>query len=69
MFPRASYRRSIANGPHPTHLNVAFVCIHAFLCSQSMDARDIGERSNAVLRTAVRGYDVERPVQTNWKPL
>jgi hypothetical protein len=27
------------------------------LCRQGVDARDIGERSDAVLRTAVRGHD------------
>ena len=45
------------------------LCIHALLCSQGVDARDTGERSDAVLRTAMRGHDVERVVQTNWKPL
>jgi hypothetical protein len=32
--------------------------IHAFLVAkQGVDARDIGERSDAVLRTAMRGHD------------
>jgi len=28
-----------------------------FIRKQGVDARDIGERSDAVLRTAVRGHD------------
>jgi hypothetical protein len=43
--------------------------IHAFLCNQGVDARDIGERSDAVLRTAKRGHDVEKLTQVNWKPI
>jgi hypothetical protein len=32
--------------------------IHALLCGEKdVDARDIGERSDAVLRTAMRGHD------------
>ena len=36
--------------------------IHVFLCcvKQDVDGRDIGERSDAVLRTAMPGHDVER---------
>jgi hypothetical protein len=34
-----------------------------------MDGWVIGERSDAVLRTAKPGHDVDRPVQTNWKAL
>ena len=38
--------------------SLAYVpAIHALLCSQGVDARD------------KRGHDVERLVQTNWKPL
>jgi hypothetical protein len=36
---------------------------------QRMDARVIGERSDAVLRTAMPAHDVERLVQANWKRL
>jgi hypothetical protein len=32
-----------------------------------MDGRVIGERSDAVLRTAMPGHDVDGLVQTNWK--
>ena len=35
----------------------------SFIAKQGVDARDIGERSDAVLRTAMRGHDVERTVQ------
>jgi hypothetical protein len=31
--------------------------IHALLCRQDVDDRDIGERIDAVLRTAMRGHD------------
>jgi hypothetical protein len=36
--------------------------IHAFLlrCCEDVDARDIGERSDAVLRTAMPGHDGEK---------
>jgi hypothetical protein len=35
--------------------------IHVFLMQeeQDVDARDIGERSDAVLRTAMRGHDAD----------
>jgi hypothetical protein len=35
--------------------------IHVFLgCGQDVDGRDIGERSDAVLRTAIPGHDDQR---------
>jgi hypothetical protein len=38
--------------------------IHAFLCTQDVDARHIGERSDAVLRTAMAGHDeIEAAIQ------
>src|SRR5437764_2361500 len=51
--------------------------IHVFLAQQGMDGRDIGERSDAVLRTAMPGHDnnpgrrmkprfVPTARQTNW---
>jgi hypothetical protein len=40
--------------------------IHALTAKEGVDGRDIGERSDAVLRTAKPGHDVERLVQTNW---
>ena len=34
--------------------------IHALAKKKDVDGRDIGERSDAVLRTAMPGHDVER---------
>jgi hypothetical protein len=42
--------------------------IHVLLWSpekKDVDARDIGERSDAVLRTAMRGHDDGKPTRAN----
>jgi hypothetical protein len=39
--------------------------IHASAAKQGVDGRDIGERSDAVLRTAMPGHDGEISVQTD----
>jgi hypothetical protein len=36
--------------------------IHVLATKEGVDGRDIGERSDVVLRTAMPGHDVERPV-------
>jgi len=43
--------------------------IHVFLMAKDVDARHIGERSDAVLRTAMAGHDDGKPTQTNWEEL
>ena len=37
------------------------------MMQQDVDDRDIGERSDAVLRTAMPGHDVDGLAQINWK--
>jgi hypothetical protein len=51
-----------------TDLGGAYASTPYFIAKAWMPAT-IGERSDAVLWTAMRGHDVERLAQTNWKPL
>ena len=41
--------------------------IHALATKEGVDGRDIGERSDAVLRTAMPGHDVEKAEYDNCK--